>query len=322
METASPKPHQKIILSGIALTTLLGAAALLFPVFGFVCFLMLPLPAFYYRMRLDIPQAALTSVGAFLILAVFAKAAAVDLFFLAAMLMLGVGMGECARRHLPVEKMIGYASGAVLAVGAFGLAVYANVSNTGLIRLISDYIGKNLELTLSVYETIGMPAENIALLSSAMPRIQYVLVRILPALCAAGLLFSAWLNLLLAKRLFRGDSRSDVLNQRLSAWKAPEFLVWGVAGGGLMLLAPSAPLKILGLNGLIVMTMIYFFQGIAIVAFYFEKKRVPRVLRVLIYGIIAIQQFFLLVIAGIGLFDVWLNFRRLDIEGEGQDPAV
>jgi len=31
----------------------------------------------------------------------------------------------------------------------------------------------------------------------------------------------------------------------------------------------------------------------------------------LLYGTIIIQQIFLLVIAGIGFFDVWLNFRQL-----------
>lgn len=320
MDTANQKQNQKLILSGIALTTLIGAGSISLPVFGFACFLILPLPALYYRMRLGAQQAAMTTLGAFLCLVLFSKGLSADLFFLGGMLMLGFFMGEFAQRSLPVEKTIGYACGAVLTAGIFSLMIYGNLANLGLVRLVSDYIGKNLELTLAFYETIGMPQESITLLASAMAQIQYILIRILPSLCAVGLLFSAWLNLLLARAILRGSLRNEFLGEHLNAWKSPDFLVWGVAGGGLMLLAPSVFLKVLGLNGMIVLTMIYFFQGIAIIAFYFEKKKVPMALRVLLYGTVALQQLFILVIAVIGLFDVWLNFRRLEIDNNGQDP--
>jgi len=321
LETANQKQDQKLILSGIALTALLGALSISLPVLGFVCFLILPLPAFYYRMRLGAKKAAITTLGAFLFLVLFSQGLSADLFFLAGMLMLGFFMGEFSRRNLPVEKTIGYACGAVFSAGAFGLIIYGNVANLGLVRLVSDYIDKNLELTLAFYESIGMPEESITLLSSAMAQIQYVLIRILPSLCAAGLLFSAWLNLLLAKAVLRESWNDGSLKGRLSnTWKTPDFLVWGIVGCGLMLLAPSVFLKVLGLNGIIVLTMIYFFQGIAIIAFYFETKKVPMALRVLIYGTIALQQLLVLVIAGIGLFDVWLNFRRLGSDNNGQIP--
>jgi uncharacterized protein YybS (DUF2232 family) len=58
---------------------------------------------------------------------------------------------------------------------------------------------------------------------------------------------------------------------------------------------------------------IYFFQGIAIVSFYFEKKKLPRVLRFVLYSFIALQQIILLVVIGLGFFDIWLNFRKLEV---------
>jgi uncharacterized protein YybS (DUF2232 family) len=59
---------------------------------------------------------------------------------------------------------------------------------------------------------------------------------------------------------------------------------------------------------------IYFFQGIAIISFYFEKKRFPRLLRIVLYSLIALQQVVLLVVVGLGFFDMWLNFRKLGVE--------
>jgi uncharacterized protein YybS (DUF2232 family) len=84
-----------------------------------------------------------------------------------------------------------------------------------------------------------------------------------------------------------------------------------VASGALLLL-PNTLVKIAGLNGLLVLMMIYFFQGIAIVSFYFEKKRFPRILRIFLYSVIGLQQLMLFLVIGLGFFDMWLNFRKFE----------
>jgi hypothetical protein len=59
---------------------------------------------------------------------------------------------------------------------------------------------------------------------------------------------------------------------RLNLWQAPDYLVWGVIGCGLLMLVPDGFAKTIGLNGLITLMMIYFFQGVAIVSFFFRKE--------------------------------------------------
>jgi uncharacterized protein YybS (DUF2232 family) len=97
---------------------------------------------------------------------------------------------------------------------------------------------------------------------------------------------------------------------RLNRWKTPDYLVWGVIGCGLLMLIPDGMVKTIGLNGLIALMMIYFFQGIAIVSFFFEKKQVPRIAKVMLYALLVLQEVLLVVIA-IGFIDVWANFRKL-----------
>ena len=77
---------------------------------------------------------------------------------------------------------------------------------------------------------------------------------------------------------------------------------------------PHTALKLIGVNVLMVMITIYFFQGIAIVAYYFDRKGVPRPLRIFLYSLAAVQQLILLLIIVMGFFDVWFNFRRLETE--------
>jgi len=126
----------------------------------------------------------------------------------------------------------------------------------------------------------------------------------------ASTLFVAWVNLLIARPLLESRSLSYPDFGPLNMWTAPEFLVWGVIVCGLSLVIPGAIIHTIGINGLLILMTVYFFQGIAIVSFYFEKKRFPRIVRLFLYTLIALQHLILLAVIGLGFFDMWINFRR------------
>jgi uncharacterized protein YybS (DUF2232 family) len=158
---------------------------------------------------------------------------------------------------------------------------------------------------------MGMPEESIELISRSLEKIRHVLVSIVPALVSASTLFITWISILLAKPVLQRRSLFYPDFGPLNVWKAPEYLVWGVIGCGISLFLPSTAVKTISLNGLLILMTVYFFQGIAIVSFYFNKKRFPRIIRVSLYTLIALQQLVLLVVIGLGFFDLWFNFRRL-----------
>jgi len=227
-------------------------------------------------------------------------------------MLLGFVMSEMFERPLSVEMTIAFTCGIVLATGLIGILLVGMVSDTGIIALVSSYVAANLELSLKLYQGIGIPQETIDTIASSLDRIQYVLVRIMPSLAAASTLFVAWTNLIVARPMMlrRGIAFPDF--GRLNHWRAPDSLIWGVIVCGLVMLTPATGIRLLGVNGLLVLLTVYFIQGIAIVSFYFEKKGLPRSVRVVLYTMIFFQQLFLLVIICIGLFDMWINFRKID----------
>ena len=234
-----------------------------------------------------------------------------DVFFFAGLLLIGFILGELFELNLSIEKTALYASGSVVVSGLIGLIISSALTGEGIFAIVSDYVARNLELTLVIYQSMGMSEENIQLISQSLDKIQQVLVTIIPALVSASTLFVAWVSILLAKPVLVSRSLYYPDFGPLNLWKAPEYLVWGVIGCGLALFLPSAAIKIIGLNGLLILMTVYFFQGIAIVAYYFDKKGFPRILRVFLYTLIALQQLILLAVIGIGFFDLWINFRRL-----------
>jgi uncharacterized protein YybS (DUF2232 family) len=301
----------KQILRGIVITASVFAAAVTIPVFGAVAILLIPLPVLFYRLKLGRRAGIIVPAVAFLLwLAIIGEVTA-DLFIYFEQLVLGFSLGEFLERRLSLEKIVGYAAGVVLLVAGGTLLVYSSATGIGIANLLTDYMAESLTLYREVYKDLGMPDENLKALSSAFDYIQYVLVRLMPGLSAAAALFGAWICLLFTRPLSKIGHMPEWGVGPLKLWKAPEPLVWGVIGCGCMMVIPDAGLKFVGINGLIILLQIYFFQGIAIVSFYFDKKKLPRALRWFLFSFIALQIYVLVFVIGLGLFDMWLDFRKL-----------
>lgn len=305
------------IVNGIVITSIIFAISVYLPIVGFFCSLLIPLPVLFYRSKLGRKKGAIVPVASVILIIVITGGISIDILFFAELLLLGFILSELIEINLSIEKTILYACSSVLFTGIACLIFYSNISNTDIIGFVSEYIAKNLKLTMDLYENIGMPQESIYMFSKSLENIQYILVRILPALIVASTLFVAWASLLIAKPILNSRALFYPDFGVLNRWKAPESFVWMIIGCGLILLFPDRGVKMLGLNGLIVMMTIYFFQGIAIISFYFEKKRLPRFLRIVLYAVVAMQQVILLIVIGLGFFDMWLNFRKLEMKNSG-----
>ncbi|MFH0729700.1 MAG: YybS family protein [Pseudomonadota bacterium] len=302
----------KQILRGIVITASLFAAALTIPVFGAFAILLIPLPVLFFRLKLGRRDGAIIPAVAFVLWLAMIGEVTADLFIYLEQLVLGFALGEFLERRLPLERIIGYAAGAVLLVAGGGLLVYTSATGIGAGKLLTDYMAENLALYREVYQNLGVPEENLKALSSAFEYIQYVLVRLMPGLSIAAALFGAWICLLFTRPLLKmGRLPAPPVIGALNRWKAPEPLVWGVIGCGGMMILPDTVLKLVGLNGLIVLLQIYFFQGIAIVSFYFDKKKMPIALRWVMFSLIALQIYVLVFVIGLGFFDMWLDFRKI-----------
>lgn len=304
----------KDIIKGFAITTLVSAAALYMPLIGLSFAVLIPLPVLYYRQKLGRKSGALVPVLAIIAIWVVSGGISIDILFIIALLLTGFVLSELFELKLTVEKTVLSVCCIVFISVIACIFFYSNLSGSTVFSMVSDYISKNLELSMSLYREMGAPEKNLHIISDTIEKIEYVLVRIIPAIVIISILFITWTSLLLAKPVLKAGNLAAPDFGRLNHWKAPDYLVWVVITCGIMLLLPDKTIKIVGLNCLLVLMIIYFFEGIAIVSFYFEKKNFPRPLRIILYIIIAVQQMALLVVIGLGFFDVWLNFRKLGIE--------
>ena len=97
----------------------------------------------------------------------------------------------------------------------------------------------------------------------------------------------------------------------LTCWKAPEKIVWLLIATGGMILFPFHAVKYSGVNLLILCLFIYLCAGLSIIGYYFKVKRFPIFFKIMFYTLILIQQYLLLFVVVLGLFDLWADFRKM-----------
>jgi len=210
-----------------------------------------------------------------------------------------------------VELLVTGVAAAMLATAA-GVLLYFYGSWGAMTQDLRSSLIDNLTVALRVHEKLGFPQESLNLFREKIPEIVEQMLQLLPGLLFVSLCLVVLLNILFLWRRFP-DRRTHWLSvATFREWKCPEQLVWALIACGFAFFVPANEVvTIVAVNVLLVTGVCYFIQGLAIVAFFFHKNNVPRFLRSATYILIVFQQIFTLLVAALGLFDLWGDFRRL-----------
>lgn len=198
----------------------------------------------------------------------------------------------------------------VLSVGAclvfLGQAVFLGISPQALLAQKSAEV---MDMVRKVLGETGGAAPGPLVPGLAPDKTEGLLQRLLPGMMVTNMALVAWLNVVLARQLFflLGGGEPD---PPLYHWMAPEWLVFVLLTAGFVLLVPVTGARFVGLNLLMVVAVLYFCQGVAVVASWFHRLGLPRLLRLVGYPLLFLNPFFFLIIT-LGLMDLWLDFRRL-----------
>jgi uncharacterized protein YybS (DUF2232 family) len=225
-------------------------------------------------------------------------------------------------RGWPIERVIAGAAAAMLAALVATLLVF--VGTPGEIRAVLALVFKeNLRDSIELYRNAGFSSEMVELVRERAPQIVEMILGVLPALAFAGFATLALLNVFFLLRRFP-ERRSEIAAAPdFREWRAPEWLVWPFVVAGFVMLIPGAEaFRTAAVNLLLVTAVFYFFDGLSIVSYYFHHKRVPRVLRGLLYLAIVFEQILTLAVIALGLFDLWGDFRRLKKKDLHPNPVA
>lgn len=294
-----------LALASILLLYLSGVAI---PLVGVLLLPLVPQPALAFGIKYGkAAGSALLGLGTFILLILSGQGLALGFSILALMVVL---LYWSLGRGWSIEwVVVGPACGLLAAVSAFLL--YLSGSFAHIQELVRSALKENLDISLKVYEQIGFSQESMEVLRQRAPQMIEMVLQTMPALAFFGFVVVILINLYFLHRRFP-DRELFVPAGDLREWKSPEPLVWCFIISGFALFLPGwLAFKTLALNLFLVIAVFYFFQGLAILAYYFHHKNVPVLLRSLAYALIMFEQILTLIVVGLGLFDLWGDFRRL-----------
>jgi hypothetical protein len=225
------------------------------------------------------------------------------------LLLMGVMLASLQCRGVTAPQAI-MMTVAALTVGALllflGQAVFMGISPQDLLAQ------KSAEVLDTVRKVLGDSTGGVS--DSVVPgvapaQVEAMLQLLLPGLLVTNMALVAWLNVVLSRQVIvlLGWGAAD---PPLYHWAAPEWLIFVLLGSGFLLLVPLAGARFFGLNLLMVVAVLYFCQGVAVVATWFNRLGLPRLLRMIGYPLLFLNPFFFVIIT-LGLLDLWLDFRRL-----------
>lgn len=222
----------------------------------------------------------------------------------------GLVLGALGRVRV-IEYLVGGIAAVMLTITA-SLSYSFYGSWAVLFQDLREGLTRQMTSAIQMQEKMGISQESLKLIKEQAPQLVEMMVRLLPALLLLSFACIVLINVLYLCRRFPERREQWLSLGWLREWKSPEPVVWGLIACGFGLFVPGLGiLRVVALNLLLVIGACYFAQGLAVIAFFFHKNNVPRFLRGLTYVLIVFQQIFTLLVVGLGLFDLWGDFRRL-----------
>ena len=308
--------HQRDLLKiggGAAATLLLVLAVEKLPWFSLPLSLLAPFPAAYVHMvggALSGGGVIILCSGILAVLGSFGEAGSYLFQF-------GIGsfcLPFLLKRKWPWDRAVALTLAIVVLTSFLILTGYALYHNQNIGHLVGDYVQGQLEQARQIAQETNFSPEQREELTLVLGKAGEFIRKTYPALAlvtnGGALLFV----LLLLSRI--PTTTREIHGEAFRSWSVSPWLIWVLIAGGFSLALGSGPVEVLALNILVFLLPVYFLQGLAIVAFFFWKKKFAPWFRALGYALIVMINPLPMLVTGIGIFDLWIDFRKPRIKKE------
>jgi uncharacterized protein YybS (DUF2232 family) len=300
-------PRFKAAVLGMIGSFILFTAYLVVPPVGIFSGILAPFPACYVRLLHGRMQSAIVTFGVTtLVSALFGIFA--GCLYLCMCGTIGMLMPELLERGFSGSRTMFWTTSINLAVLTAGIVIYSMTTGQDIQQFVSGEISSSLNQAMLIYEKGGVKGEDLDIIKQSMKTVADLLYRLYPAFIAMMIITMAGCNLALLKKT-NVISKVALNIGEFAAFRNPDILVWLLIASGFSLLMPSPLAATPALNILMIVSLLYFLQGMAVVSTVISRQSLSRVLRVGLYVMLVLQPYLAVLVAVIGLCDLWVDFR-------------
>jgi uncharacterized protein YybS (DUF2232 family) len=234
--------------------------------------------------------------------------------FIASYGLMAAAMAEATRLSFSFEKIL-LISTLVPAVLTL-LLLFAGLAGEegSSMKALEDTIKSAAEGYIQVLEKSGETPENLKIIRESVEGTIPIAARIFPSFVLISTLAGAVLNFLAVRYLWlRFYSRKYFEGMNVSRWMLPDVMVWVlIASIGSIFFGPGIS-RVLGMNLAIILVFLYFLQGLSVVTHILKAKAFPKWVWIIVFILIPLNPMFFGLVVGMGLFDIWVDFRKIRV---------
>jgi len=234
------------------------------------------------------------------------------LLFAAEYVAMSVVLAEAIKAPLSLDKCIFLSAFVSMALSTLILFVLFAEREMSMTDFFQDQIEKQFGQSMKALESMGEKQADLNSMQEFIDKSSRLFASAYPAFILVGSLMTAAVNFFLVRFLWtRLYGQTLFLQEKFSSLVLPDFLVWILIFSSGSLFFLDTPVGAVGLNLFLVAGLVYFFQGLAIAVHILEAKKVPVFLWVLAFFLILIQPVLIGLVIGLGVFDIWIDFRKI-----------
>lgn len=234
--------------------------------------------------------------------------------FVTAYGLMAAAMAEATRLSFSFEKIIGVSTLAPTVLTLLMLFIGLTGEGTSFLKTLENTLQSAAEDYIQVLEKSGESPENLKAVRKSVAETAPTAARVVPAFILISTLAGAVFNFLTVRYLWlRFYSKKFFEGMDISRWMLPDVAVWVlIAAVGSMVLGPEFS-QAIGMNLTIIFLFLYFLQGLSVVTHILKTKAFPKWVWILVFILIPLNPMFFGLVVGMGLFDIWVDFRKIRV---------
>ncbi|HIK58931.1 MAG TPA: DUF2232 domain-containing protein [Nitrospinaceae bacterium] len=304
-------PSPKNLLLPVVLAFALVFALMVFPPVGALIGVLSPFPlVFLYLQRGR--QVGMILVALVFVMLLMMVGVNQAMLFLAEYALMALVLGEMIRIQLPADRCILVSTLATGLASIVMLLVLFGPEGTSIEEFFEGQIRAHFSQSMVAFESMGENKAEVTDMKAFVEQMAGIFAASYPAFLLIGSLISTTINYgliritwirLYGPGLFPGPVFSE--------WLCPETLIWGFIISGAALFFGQGIVSDAGLNIFLVMLVVYFTQGMSIVVYFLKARKVQVFFWFILFILIFVQPLLIGLVAGLGVFDIWADFRKL-----------
>ena len=229
--------------------------------------------------------------------------------------LIGIALGYGLRQGFSPTKTLFIGAAASLVSKIAVLAISAAVMGFNPLTMQTEGMIQGLEAAMDFYRQMGMNAEDLARMEATLKPMIEIMRIILPAGFVLAAFVDTFLNFQVAKVVLARLGQTIEPFPPFRRWNMPRFTVYALAVSLVAIYwGKTRELELLyntGMNIQVVVTMLLFVQGMAVVYFLADKYNLSRIVRGIILFLILSNGIVMQALIIGGAFDIIFDYRQL-----------